>query len=514
MNKIGFKHFRRFLAFEPIEYSGITFLVGRNNSGKSTIVKALLLVLEYLKSDKVDKFSFSNQRLEDANIVTYDRALNKFAQKEGQNFIDFEYTLEQFQFSINITGKENLSVVDVDTLTITDTEKKITFQIKPTYQTVTLSKFGNLPTVEKKQTDYLSVLSQQIEHLEKALDNTALKKSSKAFILKKEELRNLKRRRNILAHTAETNIQPKESFVVTTNYTFEENNIAAIINHAIREAKGMTFAKFKNLTENKERRTGELKDAYANYISLQEYGALIDDSLETLIEEINKINPYYLPANPAKQSALFSIRDKNNALSQAIHDFVQLEISKGDVAYRFMEKWMSNDDGFEVGDSFTIIPQAGEAYEVIVDSNGVSIPLADKGMGSIQIMLLLFRLACIIHKTEKISYNPLVIIEEPELNLHPALQSRLADLFLTVHEKYGIDFMVETHSEYLLRKTQLLVKNNEYEVAPNVNPFSVIYFDKASLSCWKMEYRPDGKFVEKFGSGFYDETTKLVYELL
>ncbi len=49
-----------------------------------------------------------------------------------------------------------------------------------------------------------------------------------------------------------------------------------------------------------------------------------------------------------------------------------------------------------------------------------------------------------------------VIIEEPELNLHPALQSKLADLFLDVHQMWGIDFLIETHSEYILRRSQVI----------------------------------------------------------
>ena len=76
MNKIGFKNFRRFQDFPAIEYSGITFLVGRNNAGKSTLVKAILLLDNYLKSSDYKHLSFGNNVLEDANIVTFGRAKN------------------------------------------------------------------------------------------------------------------------------------------------------------------------------------------------------------------------------------------------------------------------------------------------------------------------------------------------------------------------------------------------------------------------------------------------------
>jgi predicted ATPase len=168
-------------------------------------------------------------------------------------------------------------------------------------------------------------------------------------------------------------------------------------------------------------------------------------------------------------------------------------------------------ENFDIGEKLQIELCAGEAYQVVIESGGIRIPLADKGMGSIQAMLLILRLACIIHQTKTNSIKPTVLIEEPELNLHPALQSKLAELFLDVI-KYGIKLIVETHSEYLIRKTQLLVKENEFEVKPNENPFCVLYFDKEKQ--WKMNYREDGKFIDEFGKGFYDESALLTLSLL
>jgi predicted ATP-dependent endonuclease of OLD family len=76
MNKIGFKNFRRFLDFPDLEYGGVTLLVGKNNSGKSTFVKALMLIYDYLQSDKIETFSFGSNNVENVNIVTFGRALN------------------------------------------------------------------------------------------------------------------------------------------------------------------------------------------------------------------------------------------------------------------------------------------------------------------------------------------------------------------------------------------------------------------------------------------------------
>lgn len=46
MNSIGFNNFRRFANFPEMDLGDITLLVGGNNSGKSTLVKALLLCID------------------------------------------------------------------------------------------------------------------------------------------------------------------------------------------------------------------------------------------------------------------------------------------------------------------------------------------------------------------------------------------------------------------------------------------------------------------------------------
>jgi len=44
INSISFKNFRRFIDFPKRDLGDITILVGGNNAGKSTLVKAILLM--------------------------------------------------------------------------------------------------------------------------------------------------------------------------------------------------------------------------------------------------------------------------------------------------------------------------------------------------------------------------------------------------------------------------------------------------------------------------------------
>lgn len=510
MNIIGFKNFRRFRDFKPVEIGNITFLVGRNNSGKSTVVKALLLLYDYLKSENIYHFSFGNKVLEDANIVTYNRALNRFA-KDKENFIQIKHRLDNFIIEIRITAEGEKTEADVLSIRIGDINTKYIFKILPQSDNI---EFKKLKEKSDLKPDILINLEEEILQMEAELKSLNSKKSSREYIEAVDKLQGLKVKRNSFVHEkSDKEDRGKHTTDYNLSLGFEETmlklsdkkDIASVLSYFWEGARKSFLTK-----KGKAEKISEPLRAFDN-----ERGQIMS-FITKFTESIFQSAIYYLGANNSKQSALFAIRDKNNALAQAIHDFVQLGIDKdsGSAAFKFLKKWMKNDGGFEIGEAFEITPRAGEAYEVLIESNGTKIPLADKGMGSIQAMLLLFRIACIMHKTEKIKYNPLVVIEEPELNLHPALQSKLADLFLEVHENNGINFIVETHSEYLIRKTQLLVKDKEFEVAPNENPFTILYFDKDNLSCWKMNYREDGKFTNDFGKGFYDESANLTINLL
>ncbi|WP_298392222.1 AAA family ATPase [Flavobacterium sp.] len=58
MKKIGFQNFRRFQNLPTLELGKVSIMDGRNNSGKSSLVKALLLQVDYLQNQQFDEFLF------------------------------------------------------------------------------------------------------------------------------------------------------------------------------------------------------------------------------------------------------------------------------------------------------------------------------------------------------------------------------------------------------------------------------------------------------------------------
>ncbi|MBE2281238.1 MAG: DUF3696 domain-containing protein [Ignavibacteriaceae bacterium] len=114
-------------------------------------------------------------------------------------------------------------------------------------------------------------------------------------------------------------------------------------------------------------------------------------------------------------------------------------------------------------------------------------------------------------------YN-LLFIQQPELHLHPGMQSKIADLLLLRKELYmenkaePKNLIIETHSEHFLRKLQILVAQKK--LSPD--EIGVYYFDreKDGTTVRKINLDENGGWIEQFPSGFFDESYNLVKELI
>ena len=108
------------------------------------------------------------------------------------------------------------------------------------------------------------------------------------------------------------------------------------------------------------------------------------------------------------------------------------------------------------------------------------------------------------------------LIEEPENYLHPAWQSKFADFLEFLMKDDDFIFIIETHSEYLIRKLQYLTAKKEIKPEDT----KIYYFHdpnnipKGEKQIKELNIREDGMIDDDFGPGFFDESVRLTMDLL
>lgn len=89
-------------------------------------------------------------------------------------------------------------------------------------------------------------------------------------------------------------------------------------------------------------------------------------------------------------------------------------------------------------------------HQIIVTQDSVRLELTDVGFGISQVLPILVQ----AHLSPK---NSLTIIEQPEIHLHPNMQAWLTDALIDIALSQQKKFLIETHSEALIRRMRLRI---------------------------------------------------------
>lgn len=142
-------------------------------------------------------------------------------------------------------------------------------------------------------------------------------------------------------------------------------------------------------------------------------------------------------------------------------------------------------------------------------SNGLNIKqdLTHVGVGVSQVLPILV-MSLLAKKGD------VIILEQPELHLHPKVQTRLADFFVSMN---AIDkqCIVETHSEYMINRLRYLVAITEDStIADN----TMMYFVERDKCEGYSKYRQVTinryGVIEDWPDGFFDESERIAMDIL
>lgn len=242
--------------------------------------------------------------------------------------------------------------------------------------------------------------------------------------------------------------------------------------------------------------------------------------IQTCLADLNMIN--FLPTHKIHNKRTYSLAD-NDEFTLLIKNLEGKNALTRGKAYEFINRWLKE---FEIADSLIILHDVDTGnFKPYLRIGAKDVLMADFGYGTSQLIPLLLKIIPEDNPDHLIYggvfqehpfHSRVVVIEEPETNLHPALQSKLADLFVEANKKFNIQIIIETHSEYLIRKLQYLTGNGE--IKPENT--QLYYFHncdkipKGEKQIKKININKDGSITDDFGAGFFDEATSWKFELL
>lgn len=242
-----------------------------------------------------------------------------------------------------------------------------------------------------------------------------------------------------------------------------------------------------------------------------------------IFENLNIINECFQPfrhiefisTDRANSRRVQSILEQDD-LSRYARRHFEMESKFSTKAEQFMSEWIKN---FGIADKVEFKKdEDSENFKIFVVRKSREILLADIGYGAAQLLPLLLACFPVIEKGFNLQrqYTPkTIVIEEPESNLHPALQSKLADFFVAASKQFHIQFIIETHSEYLIRKLQYLTAKGQISADD-----TVIYYiyppeqiSQGEDQVKKINIQEDGSLTDDFGTGFFDEADKIAMSI-
>lgn len=508
------------------ELAPITVLTGCNSAGKSSLVKALMLLSEipHTKDNietslKLYKKEFGLGSLKNVLNKNSQNKILDFSYKAWSNHLQEEVIVQRTFFGYK---NDELNDARLDNLIVHKTDGQIIFN----------------------QNDSITSWRNELEW------SKILEKEYSNFRLVSEYLSLLKR---ILFIN-------KDEFIV--QYEECTRKIATIKDALTQNGINPKKYKIRQLLDWKSwinTRTKEMEEWLKYAEDERQKEAIIKDHFpeediakEFLSRTINEVvspwfldNAIYIDSASAIIKRIYSIEDTSkmsiglrNLYShlqfQHEHDWLADDPSSF-WAGSFLNRWIKK---FEIGDKIALHGDNEGGLKVYLRKNEEERLLADEGYGITQLVSLLLSIDNSISsnpneefeelweefeqgdfkkgKVIQFPFKPRVIcVEEPEVHLHPKYQSLLAEMFVEAYQKYNIHFIIETHSEYLIRKLQVMVADKENALTSNDVSLNYVEKNEEGVSHNRqIKILEDGRLSEPFGSGFYDEADTLAMELM
>lgn len=476
IDKIRIKALRSIKDSGEVEIRPITVLVGKNSSGKSSFVRVFPLIKQTIETRTADPLLWYGELTDfaDFNNASYKKRGNPVR-------ITFQFTIKARYFNNGLNQRLP------KTLSVRDVPIKISVSVfKHDFKEVVICYYDqeiriNNKTEKKKKRQYELLINGNNFY------------SKKLYITGQRQGNGLIPQLLVPAEALfpddtgfkgdKLNISDYPSSPAFPSAQLVDSNIDK---HQYLGGFNSVYSKKEVLSLFKKRSHNKYNDITVDSPEVIKYNEyIILSQLENLIDTINHqfrmefhYTSYLKPirANVERYYRIQGISiDEVNADGSNI-PMILNNLSKEEKE-RF-ETWSEERFGF----SFRANPTGGHISIIIPDHlmSGKNTNIADTGYGYSQILPIIWMLWNAENQTGKQGFRQRrIIIEQPELHLHPALQARLIRAFAAVitearKNNIQINIIFETHSETMINELGRIVAEKEL----NENDVNVLAFSK------------------------------------
>jgi AAA15 family ATPase/GTPase len=459
LSGIGIENFRVFKEYTEFDFAPLTLLTGANNSGKSSLIKALLLLAVNAENRNIERFTLNTELQSSVTKLGNFDSLANNPEKPIAFHLHFDNLYEILPRPVHIE-----EIADIIFEKLAKHKTQITLKFNHVVKD-NLVFFAYDIFVESQFITLFSMTFNRSQNtVETALNSKWIEKFINSIIEKEaKDLYKINKSKNQVREIDDSRI--KDIYTI----------IELIFDDMTLGVRNQEKSKYRYL---------KILDAV--------FTKLVEIALDTIKFE-NKID--YLPAFRGNQDRFYS-SDVNLPLNQLLKQFTDNRFTEESPEKKYINKWVVN---LGIADKIDFIPHIG-GTEVNITKNGKVLQVADIGYGMTQYLPILLQIAL-----TKANY---LLIEEAENSLHPNFQSQLADLLIDAYSFLNkkTRFIVETHSEYLVRKLQYLTVTKKIAV----HDIAIYYFGLDGQVRRIDIQEEDGELKQEFGKGFFDESARWI----
>lgn len=522
IEQISFKNFKGFSELKDLKIKPITVLCGTNSCGKSTILQNILLLKQTLESSNSEENFLLNGKF--VHLGTFE---NIIFEKKLENDLTFEYKAKLNRNTIGFRGSHMVSNITPDKDCYSkDVEiyYKMTFTNKEGLSRGDYIKSAKIKEIVlnmkpiSKGRENLPAISIEIHHQE---NENYLVKWERCFGYRSGEKiskKDFDKLQTLIPNTKKGKELKKlmglafkfdkcfrilfiEKTPITINYSDNYSDVEEIFNKAIKNfTKPLLFDLFPNTSIEVERFKKDERSVKINfrnlfpsqsftdmchaceypYTEIMEIIYSLRDIFTNIFSSYTYIGP--LREEPSRryiyEDEILEIGVKGENAAYIYHKEKEKSI-ENHYFYDINSNTFKKNKKMKLSDALknwlelmNINNFSTDLYKEIIylsldanSSENVKVNIADVGFGVSQIFP-------IILEGLRMPLGNTLLLEQPEIHLHPKLQMQMADYFISLALS-GKKVIVETHSDHIInRLVRRIVEDNTY----NLKDLIAIYF--------------------------------------